>query len=174
MTVLDIILIAVLVWAVYSGAKKGFFVQLGGIVGIVLGIWLAFRFSGSVGEWLGIEGGIAWYVGFALIVLACILAIGILGWLAGKVFHLVGLGFLNRLGGVVLSLAKAVPDPRGAVDGFSGNQPECSYCGRQTVRKFAALRADRSDDSGRGVPVPEKGGRYDRLFRGELNGCPNS
>lgn len=108
MTVLDIILIAVLVWAVYSGAKKGFFVQLGGIVGIVLGIWLAFRFSGSVGEWLGIEGGIAWYVGFALIVLACILAIGILGWLAGKVFHLVGLGFLNRLGGVVLSLAKAV------------------------------------------------------------------
>ena len=108
MTVLDIILIAALVWAVYNGAKKGFFVQLGGIVGVVIGIWLAFRFSDRVGVWLGIEGGIAWYVGFALIVLVCIAALGILGWLSGKVFHLVGLGILNRLGGIILSLAKTV------------------------------------------------------------------
>ena len=108
MTVLDIILIIPLVYAVYSGFKKGILAQLGGIVGIILGIWLAFRFSGRVGQWLGLDEEIAYYVAFALIVVVCLILIGILGWCLGKIFHFVGLGLLNRLGGVVLSLLKTV------------------------------------------------------------------
>jgi membrane protein required for colicin V production len=108
MVVLDIILLIPLLWAVYSGFKKGILVQLGGIVGIVLGIWLAFRFSGRVGEWLGIDPQFAYYVAFALIVILCILLLGVIGWLLGKIFNFVGLGILNRLGGVVLSLLKTV------------------------------------------------------------------
>ncbi len=112
MNFLDIILILCLIWAVWSGARKGFFVQLGGIVAIVLGIWLAVRHSAGLGVWLdgklGVNGEIAYYAAFALIVIACLVLIGLAGWLVGKIFHLVGLGILNRLGGVVLSLAKTV------------------------------------------------------------------
>lgn len=108
MTVLDIILIIPLIYALYSGAKKGFVAQLGGIVAIVLGIWLAVRYSDRLGAWLGIDQEIAYYAAFALIVIACVILIGIVGWAVGKIFHLIGLGMLNRLGGVVLSLAKTV------------------------------------------------------------------
>ena len=108
MTVLDIILIIPLVYAVYAGFKKGILAQLGGIVGIVIGIWLACRFSERVGQWFGIDEKIAYYVAFILIVIACLIGIGILGWALGKIFNFVGLGLLNRLGGVVLSLVKTV------------------------------------------------------------------
>ncbi|MDR0955100.1 MAG: CvpA family protein [Rikenellaceae bacterium] len=106
MTVLDIILLLLLLYALYTGVKRGFIAQLGGIVAIVAGIWLACRYSEAVGAWLGIDPEVARYVAFALIVIACILLIGGIGWCLGKMFHLIGLGFLNRLGGVILSLAK--------------------------------------------------------------------
>lgn len=112
MNVLDIILIFLLLCAVWNGVRKGFVVQLGGIVAIVLGIWLAVRHSAGLGAWLdlklGVASQIAYYVAFALIVVACLVLIGLAGWLVGKIFNLVGLGLLNRLGGAVLSLAKTV------------------------------------------------------------------
>lgn len=108
MTVLDIILVIPLVYAVYNGFKKGIVAQLGGIVGIVIGVWLAFRYSDKVGAWLGVDPEIAYYAGFIAVVVVTILVIGVVGWLLGKLFNLVGLGLLNRAGGIVLSLVKTV------------------------------------------------------------------
>jgi membrane protein required for colicin V production len=108
MTTLDIILLILLGLAVIDGIRKGIVVQLGGIVGIVIGIWLAFRYCEPVGVWLRIDPDFARYVAFALIVLASILVLGVIGWCLGKVINLVGLGLLNRLGGAVLALAKGV------------------------------------------------------------------
>ena len=106
MTTLDIILIIPLIYAVYKGFKDGVILQLCGIVGIILGVWLAFRFSERVGLWLGIDELVAWYVAFVLIVVAVVILLGIVGWVIGKAFDLVGLGLLNRVGGVVLSVIK--------------------------------------------------------------------
>jgi len=108
MTTLDIILIIPLIYALYSGFKNGFFAQLGGIVAIVLGIWLAVRNSERVGALMGFDPEIAYYAAFVLILVVCFIVIGIVGWMLGKVFHLVGLGLLNRIGGVVLALVKTV------------------------------------------------------------------
>ncbi|MCD8186881.1 MAG: CvpA family protein [Rikenellaceae bacterium] len=108
MTALDIILIIPLIYGLYNGFKRGIVAQLGGIVGIVTGVWLAFRYSDDVGTWLGLDPEITWYAAFIIIVVAVILVIGVLGWLLGKIFNLVGLGLINRTGGIVLSLAKTV------------------------------------------------------------------
>jgi membrane protein required for colicin V production len=105
---LDIILLVLLGLAVIDGLRKGIVVQLGGIAGIVAGIWLAFRYSAPLGAWLRIAPEIAETVAFGVIVLASILALGLAGWCLGKVIHLVGLGLLNRLGGAVLALVKGV------------------------------------------------------------------
>lgn len=108
MTTLDIILIIPLIYALYTGFKKGVVAQLGGIAGLVIGVWLAFRHSDKLGAWLGIDPEIAYYAAFIIIVVATIILIGVVGWLVGKLFNLVGLGLLNRAGGIVLSLAKTV------------------------------------------------------------------
>ena len=108
MNVLDIILIAPLLIAVFSGFRKGFIAQLGGVAGLIIGIWLAFRYSDPVGSWLGIDPDIAYYCAFILIVVASIAVMGLVGWFIGKVFHLVGLGLLNRLAGTLLSVAVTV------------------------------------------------------------------
>ena len=108
MVALDIILLIILALSVFEGFKKGVVAQLGGLVGIVIGIWLAFRYSDTVGGWLRIDPEIAGYVAFVLIILVAILVIGVIGWGMGKVVNLVGLGVLNRLGGVLLSLVKSV------------------------------------------------------------------
>jgi len=108
MTTLDIILAIPLVYALYSGFKKGIVAQLGGIVGLVIGVWLAFRYSDRLGIWLGIDPEIAYYAAFIIIVVAVMIVIGIVGWAIGKLFNMVGLGLINRAGGIILSLAKTV------------------------------------------------------------------
>lgn len=108
MTTLDIILIIPLIYALYSGFKKGFIAQLGGIVGLIAGIWLAFRYSDRVGAWLGISPEIAYYCAFVLVVVASMALMGLVGWFISKVFNLVGLGLINRAGGILLSLATTV------------------------------------------------------------------
>ena len=106
--ILDIILFVSLVYALYNGFRKGIVAQLGGIVGIVLGVWLAFRYSDRFGAWLGLDPEIAYYIAFIIIVVAAVILIGLVGWAIGKLFNMVGLGLINRAGGVVLSLAKTV------------------------------------------------------------------
>lgn len=106
MTILDIILIIPLIFALYKGFQKGFFFQLGGIVGIAIGVWLAFRMSDQVGTWLGLDPQISYYVAFILIVLLVLILMGIISFFLSKIFNFVGLGFLNKLGGVIVSLLK--------------------------------------------------------------------
>lgn len=108
MNILDIILLILLGLAVIDGWRKGILVQIGGIAGIVLGIWLAFRYSGPLAAWAGYASAVADWVAFGVIVLAAILAGALVGWCVGKVVGAAGLGMLNRLGGAVLSLLKGV------------------------------------------------------------------
>ncbi len=104
---LDIALLVPLVYALYRGFREGVLAQLGGIVGVVLGVWLAFRWCAELGTHLPIDDSkVATPVAFILIVLAALLVIGLVGWLLGKLFDTLGLGLFNKVGGVLLSLLK--------------------------------------------------------------------
>lgn len=103
---LDIILAVPLIWALWAGFRNGIIVQAGGIAGLLAGVWLAFRYGGKVGAWLGIDPAVDTIIGFIIIVVAVVVAIAILGRLLKGVFRFAGLAVLDRFGGAVLSLFK--------------------------------------------------------------------
>jgi membrane protein required for colicin V production len=110
MNILDIIVTIPLIWALYKGFKDGIIVQLGGIAGLFLGAWLAFRFGGTVGGWLhgwGVSNEeVASVVGFIIVLLVVIICIALLGRLLRGIFRFAGLVVLDRIGGTVLCVLK--------------------------------------------------------------------
>ncbi len=104
--ILDIILAIPLVWALWAGFRSGVIVQVGGIAGLLLGVWLAFRYGAQVGAWINIDETADNVIGFILIVVATILVVAVIGRLLKGVFRFAGLAVLDRFGGAVLSLLK--------------------------------------------------------------------
>ena len=111
MNILDIILLICFIPAVVQGFRKGFISQVIAIVSIILGTWLSFRFSSSVSAWIAqyIQGSeqILKIVAFAIIFIAVIAALALIGKIIEGTFKLIMLGWLNRLLGMVFSLLKA-------------------------------------------------------------------
>jgi membrane protein required for colicin V production len=104
--IIDIILAIPLVWALWAGFRNGVIVQVGGIVGLLLGVWLAFRYGAQVGAWFNINDTVDNVIGFVIIVVATVVVIGLIGRLLKGVFRFAGLAVLDRLGGALLSLLK--------------------------------------------------------------------
>ena len=111
MNILDIILLICFVPAVIQGFRKGFISQVIAIISIIAGVWLSVQFASPVTAWLAqyIEGSeqVLKVVAFALIFIAVIASLVLLGKLIEGTVKLIMLGWLNRLLGVVLSLVKA-------------------------------------------------------------------
>ncbi len=111
MNIVDIILLICFIPALIQGFRKGFISQVIAIISIVLGVWLSFKFASSVSVWMAqyIQGSeqILKLISFALILIAVIAGLTVLGKLIEGTFKLVMLGWLNRLLGVAFSLLKA-------------------------------------------------------------------
>ena len=107
MTVIDIIIIVLLALAVFKGIKDGLVRQVGGIAGLILGIFLAGRFSaflaGWMHQWIDASESAVKAVSFAVIIIVVCLCMYLLGRLLEKIIKITTLGWINRLLGVVLS-----------------------------------------------------------------------
>ena len=100
----DIILGIPLLYAAYRGFREGIIVQLGGIAGLFIGVYFAFRHSSAVGQWLHTDPPIAAAVGFVVILLAVLLVMALLGHLIKGIFKLAGLGPIDAIGGILLGV----------------------------------------------------------------------
>ncbi len=111
MNIVDIILLICFVPALVQGLRKGFISQVIAIISIIAGVWVSARFTASASTWLAqyIEGSeqVLKVISFALIFIAVIAVLAILGRLLEGTVKLIMLGWLNRLLGMVLSLVKA-------------------------------------------------------------------
>lgn len=107
MIILDIILVLVLVLAAWRGWRQGITVQVFSIAALLLGVWLAFRFASRAGGWIGLPDTPP-AAGFALILIAVILLMWLIGRLTRGLFRLSGLKVLDSVGGIVLSVVKTV------------------------------------------------------------------
>lgn len=111
MNIVDIILLICFVPALVQGLRKGFISQVIAIISIIAGVWVSARFTASASTWLAqyIEGSeqVLKVISFALIFIAVIAILAILGRLLERTVKLIMLGWLNRLLGMVLSLVKA-------------------------------------------------------------------
>ena len=109
MTVIDIIILVLLALAVFKGIKDGLMRQLGGIVGLILGIFLAGRLSG----WLHrvaptLSENVVKVLSFIVIIVVVCLCVVLLSRLLEKVIKITTLGWINRLLGVLLSVSAVV------------------------------------------------------------------
>lgn len=108
MAVIDIILLILLGIALFKGLKDGFIRQVGGIAGLILGIFLAGRFSallaGWLHQWVDASESIVKSISFALIVIGVCLCMHFIGLLLEKIVKITMLGWLNRLLGAALAI----------------------------------------------------------------------
>lgn len=106
MNIIDIILLAVALWAIYDGVRDGLLVQIGGVVGLVVGAWLAFRYAERVGIWFGMNGAEASVAGFIAVLVVSVIVITLGSRLLRGVFRWTGLGIFDSLFGAALSVLK--------------------------------------------------------------------
>lgn len=108
--VIDIIILICCIPALVQGFRKGFISQAVSLVSLVLGAWLAFKFSEPVGEWIktmaDVNGVILQVLSFTLIFLVVYLVLLLLGKLIQSLVKVVMLGWLDKLLGVFFALLK--------------------------------------------------------------------
>ena len=109
---LDIILGVLLAIALFKGIKNGLFVELASLVSLLLGIYVAVKFSYFMKEFLG--GFVKWnpntvqVVAFVLTFMVVVIAVSILGKFLTGIADLAFLGWLNSLGGGFFRVLKTI------------------------------------------------------------------
>ena len=110
MSIVDIILLICFIPALISGIRKGFISQVISIVSIIAGVWVSFKFSTQVGEWLGqhIEAAenVLKLISIVIIMIAVFAGLALIGKLLEGLIKFVMLGWVNKLLGVVFALLK--------------------------------------------------------------------
>ncbi len=108
MNFFDIITLLALVWAVVSGWRSGFVSQLLGLLGIILGVVLSIRYGAAVGEMFHIDPRFAVVAGFLITFVATLVVATILAKLLARVLSFIGLGWVNIVLGILLSVVKGL------------------------------------------------------------------
>ncbi len=103
---LDIVIIIGLIISLVSGIQQGLIKVLFTLVGGIIGVVLAGRYSDALAEKLSFisDPGIAGIVAFVIIVLAALIVATILGIIVKKIVSAVLLGWLDKLGGAVVGV----------------------------------------------------------------------
>lgn len=110
MNILDVVIVAVLVWSAISGFSKGFIVQVFSLAALIIGVFCAYKLShfvaGFIASSLSTEPTFTNIIAFTI----TFIGIWILVYMTGKVVHqivqVVMLGLVNRILGVVFALLK--------------------------------------------------------------------
>lgn len=108
MKILDIIIVIWLILDIIDGFRKGFIVTTFSIAAIFLGIFLAQRFSSWTAELLNLNNQYAEYIAVAVTFCVVVAAVMLGAWAISKMIRMIGLGFLNSLGGGVMGLIRGV------------------------------------------------------------------
>lgn len=112
MATFDIVILVISVIAFIYGMRRGLIMEIAGLVGIIIAIWIATRFSYIVHDWLSAHfdtptGGSL--IAFGLTVILAMVAIHFLASLFSRmVSATLILGTVNRIGGAVLSVVKTL------------------------------------------------------------------
>ncbi|WP_309608297.1 CvpA family protein [Flavobacterium sp.] len=112
MSFLDIVLGVMLVFALYKGIKNGLFVELASLISLILGIYMAIKFSYLVKNIL--IDSVSWsskyieVIAFALTFLIVVVGIHLLAKFFTGIADFAYLGWLNKLGGAAFSVLKTI------------------------------------------------------------------
>lgn len=109
---IDIVFTALLGYAIYNGLKNGLFVEIASFVSLIIGIFVAIKFSHIVravlDDTIKTNPKYIEIIAFAITFLAVVIGIHLLANFFTGVFSFANLGWLNKLGGAVFSLLKTI------------------------------------------------------------------
>lgn len=112
MLLLDIAIAVVACAGLIRGWITGLLKQAAGMVGFLLGLWLAGTLCATFGDYLGDLTGASHTLGrvvaFTLIWVCVPLSLVLVAHLLSRLLDIIHLGLLNRLGGALLGAAKYV------------------------------------------------------------------
>lgn len=110
MSFIDIVLIAIFIFAGFQGYQKGFVSQLASLAGLLLGIWGAIKFSDYTAslmlEHLHITTQYLPLIAFAVTFGIIVIGVYFLGNIVEELFELAFLGFANSILGVIFGVLK--------------------------------------------------------------------
>ena len=110
MNYLDIIIAVFLLWAVYRGFTKGFFIAIAGLAALILGIYGAIHFSGFAVlfllKYFDKDPEALRLVSFALTFVVIVILVHMIARLLDILIKAIALGFINRLAGLVFNAVK--------------------------------------------------------------------
>ncbi len=108
MNVIDIIIILILAYALFEGFREGLVVQACSIVGIAIGVWCGAHYGDALANFLQIEGEYSSVWGFIIAVILTIIVVSIAARTARKVLRIAGLGAVDRILGMTISVCKVL------------------------------------------------------------------
>ena len=110
MNYLDIIIAILLIIAIVSGYRKGFIHQLASLAALILGIFLAVKFSKLISPFLqehfASSANVTKVLAFVAVFVIVMILVHLLGRFLEKTFDEIELGPLNKLAGCVFSVVK--------------------------------------------------------------------
>lgn len=111
MNMLDIIILCCFAPAVIKGLSKGFLEQAAGLAGIVLSIWISFRFSSRLIPWiqpyLQVSDTVLKVAAFSITLIATALLTIIIARVLTSLVNMSILGVVDKLLGLVFALGTA-------------------------------------------------------------------
>ena len=107
---LDIFILIVLVWSLYSGWRAGLVREISSTVGYLVGLLIAATCYSSFGQYLAVSGSepniITSLIAFALLWILVPIALGLVANMLTRTLRGLHLGWLNSLLGAAVSLLK--------------------------------------------------------------------
>lgn len=108
MCILDIVILVLLIPAVINGLRKGLVDQTIGLAAFIISGYLAYIFADKVGQWIGqyitVSPTVLYIIGFAVVVILCVLLFNLLARLMSGLLEKIGLGWLNKTLGVLVGI----------------------------------------------------------------------
>lgn len=110
MNYIDLIVGIILLFLGVRGFAKGLVIELASIVALILGIWMALKFSftaeGYLAENTEIDQDYLPALAFAAVFLAVVIGVHFLARVLQRILKLAALGFVNRIAGAVFGVFK--------------------------------------------------------------------
>lgn len=110
MNLLDIIIALPLLWGAYRGFKRGLIFEIFMIVGMIIGLYIAFKFSNLLNGWVSkivpADSAVIPYLSFIIVFAAILLIMIFLAKLLEKILSITSLNIFNQIAGAVLGIAK--------------------------------------------------------------------
>lgn len=110
MNYIDIIILLFLAYGAFRGFTKGLIIEVATLAGLVLGVFMAIRYSayteGFLRDFLNISSRYLSYIALAITFLLVVIVIYLLGKMLTRLVDIISLGMVNKLLGTVMGVAK--------------------------------------------------------------------